>query len=279
MAQTLAEIRTAIDAIDDQLHDLLMRRAALVAGVQKAKADKTGLFLRPGREAQILRRLAARHSGDLSRVALARIWRELMGGLYHLQGGLRVGVHGGAVPLATFDAARQHFGADAVLTVHDEAQALLQDLSRPGTVGVMPVPRDGNSETWWLHLVGEAPGTVRVIGRVPLTGGDLDAFVLAAVAPEASGDDRSLLAVSVRADSMSRARVADLLREAGFDPTVLASVAGENLTLLFDVPGFVTADDPRRDLFARLAHDAQGIVTPIGAYATPMTVPTKETTP
>jgi chorismate mutase/prephenate dehydratase len=276
MAQTLAEIRRAIDAIDDQVHDLLMERAALVAGVQKAKADTTGLFLRPGREAQILRRLAARHKGELSRTALARIWRELIGGLYHLQGGLRVGVHGGAQPLATFDAARQHFGADAVITVHDEAQALLQDLARPGTVGVMAVPRDGTAETWWLHLMGEAPGTARIIGRVPLTGGDLDAFVLATVAPEASGDDHSLLAVSVRAESMSRARVANLLREAGFDPTVLASVAGENLSLLFDVPGFVAADDPRRNLFARLAHDAQGIVTPIGAYATPITLPSKE---
>lgn len=279
MAQTLAEIRRAIDAIDDELHDLLMRRAALVGDVQKAKADKTGLFLRPGREAQILRRLAARHTGDLSRPALARIWRELMGGLYHLQGGLRVGVHGGAQPLTIFDAARQHFGTDAVITMHDDPNSLLQELGRPGTVGVMPIPRDGNTETWWLHLMGEAPGTARVIARVPLTGGDLDAFVLAAVAPEPSGDDRSLLAVSVRADSMSRARVADLLREAGFDPTVLASVADETLSLLFDVPGFVAADDPRRTSFARLAHEAQGIVTPIGSYATPMTVPTKETAP
>ena len=74
-APDLASVRREIDAIDDQLHALLMRRAALVTGVQAAKADRTGLFLRPGREAQIIRRLAATHQGSLPLAALSAIWQ------------------------------------------------------------------------------------------------------------------------------------------------------------------------------------------------------------
>lgn len=50
--QSLPELRAHIDDIDDRIHDLLMRRAQIVAVVADRKRDgdgRVGLALRPGR--------------------------------------------------------------------------------------------------------------------------------------------------------------------------------------------------------------------------------------
>ena len=88
--KSLEDLRRDIDAVDDAIHDLIMRRTALVHAVRATKSD--GLALRPGREAVILRRLLARHRGAFPRPVLVRIWRELMGAMVRLQGPFSVAV-------------------------------------------------------------------------------------------------------------------------------------------------------------------------------------------
>src|SRR5260221_2161042 len=72
---TLDELRRQIDAIDDQVHDLLMRRTEIVEAIGREKKDGKVPAFRPGREAMILRRLVARHSGRFPAIALVRMWR------------------------------------------------------------------------------------------------------------------------------------------------------------------------------------------------------------
>ena len=55
----LASLRAEIDSIDDAVHDLLMRRAALSARMAASRVKNGGFPYRPGREAGILRRLDA----------------------------------------------------------------------------------------------------------------------------------------------------------------------------------------------------------------------------
>ncbi|MGH6989888.1 MAG: chorismate mutase, partial [Stellaceae bacterium] len=83
---SLEELRRRIDALDDRLHDLVMDRAELVAGVAALKRSSGVPALRSGREAQILRRLVARHRGPLPRPSLVRLWRELLGGMVAIHG-------------------------------------------------------------------------------------------------------------------------------------------------------------------------------------------------
>ncbi len=270
----LAALRREIDAVDDRLHDMLMQRAQLVQRVQAAKAAGNNLFLRPGREAQILRRLLRRHQGSLQPLSLARIWRELLTGLYHLQGGISVAVHGGANAIAVWDAARGHFGAATPMVGHDEAQSVLGTVSgSQSTVGVVPPPEEGETDPWWPHLRGEAPGTPRVVARIPLVGGEDrrgDAYVLAAIPPEPSGEDVTLLVATVKPDLVSRQRVVDLLAGAGLAGTPLAgAMTGGNQAVLVEVPGFVAPDDARLSDFARDSIEAGGSVVVIGAYALP----------
>jgi len=88
----LSDLRREIDDIDNALHDLLMRRASVVERVKDMKQTAGGVKFRPGREAEIMRRLAARHTGPLSRNVVVRIWRELMSAFVSMQGPFVVSV-------------------------------------------------------------------------------------------------------------------------------------------------------------------------------------------
>ena len=200
---------------------------------------------------------------------MSAIWRELIGGLYHLQGGITVAVHGAPDPVAMWDIARGHFGVTAQLERHDDWQAVLASLSgQAGAVGLLAVA-DAGGDPWWLHLISEAPGTPRVIARLPLVGGEtgLKAFLVAAVTPEPSGSDDSLLAITLQAERMSRQRVFELLAAAGFQPTLLATSGN---ALLVEVAGLVSAGDARLAAFAAAAVEAEAVAMPIGAYAIPL---------
>ncbi len=71
----LLALRREIDAIDDSLHDLIMERTKIVERVRDAKS-KDKIKIKPAREAEILYRLMARHTGKFPKQELARMWRE-----------------------------------------------------------------------------------------------------------------------------------------------------------------------------------------------------------
>ena len=63
----LAELRAKIDAIDESVHRLLMQRASVIDELIEVKGTaRNGAAFRPGREADMMRRLAARHGVDQS---------------------------------------------------------------------------------------------------------------------------------------------------------------------------------------------------------------------
>ena len=77
-AEDLARLRAEIDALDDAMHDLLMRRAAVVARMARSGIKSATGSFRPGREALIMRRLIGRHRGPLPAAAVLRVWREVI---------------------------------------------------------------------------------------------------------------------------------------------------------------------------------------------------------
>src|SRR5438067_11883361 len=88
---TLDEVRSRIDAIDAELLRLVSERAGLAKDVAAAKAaagDAGKFGLRPGREAQLLRKLLANRQGA-SASLIVRIWRELIGDSLATQGPFR----------------------------------------------------------------------------------------------------------------------------------------------------------------------------------------------
>ncbi|MES1195575.1 MAG: prephenate dehydratase [Steroidobacter sp.] len=111
-APELSKIRAQIDAIDDQLLNLLSERAKFAQAVglsKKNEVTSTADFYRPDREAQVLRRALDNNPGPLRDEEVARLFREVMSACLAQQEPLKIGFLG---PEGTFtqQAVYKHFG-------------------------------------------------------------------------------------------------------------------------------------------------------------------------
>jgi chorismate mutase/prephenate dehydratase len=273
---SLAALRAELDQLDDALHDLLMRRAEVVERVA-ATGAKGGVAMRPGREASIVRRLLARHSGRLAHTGILRIWRELISANTGLQGPFSVAVCEADPTLAFTAAAREHFGALTPLrTYRSPAQAIREVSAGLATAAILPMPAEGEppSAAWWTALLHRDDPRIHVVARLPFWtprpegAPKAQALVVSAAMPDPSGLDRSLLGLEIALD-VSRARLAADLAAGGFAPgvTILRRDPGSPVAYaLVDVDGFVTDADPRLPALKSVLRPP--IV--LGAYAVPL---------
>ncbi len=109
----LSEIRTQIDSIDDQLLQLLSKRARIAQTVGLSKKQQgpttTADLYRPERESQVLQRVLHNNEGPLRDEEVARLFREIMSACLAQQEPLKIGFLG---PEGTFtqQAVFKHFG-------------------------------------------------------------------------------------------------------------------------------------------------------------------------
>jgi chorismate mutase/prephenate dehydratase len=106
----LADWRTRINDLDNQILNLLNQRAEAALQIGNLKRRQGTPSYVPEREADILRQLSAQNSGPLTADNLAAIWREVLSACRALEGPLTVAYLG---PQATFthQAALGRFGA------------------------------------------------------------------------------------------------------------------------------------------------------------------------
>jgi chorismate mutase len=267
----LSNLRRQIDEIDDQIHDLMMRRAAIVVDVAAVKG--AGPLIRPAREAEILRRLVKRNK-LLPVAALVRIWREMIVAMTTLQGPVSVAVYLPDNDGGYWDLARDYYGATVPLAAHQNPGAVLRAVSeQTGLIGILPWPREGDAEPWWRHLASQEGSLPRIVARLPfLTGHGRDALVVARLPSDASGDDRSLVTIEPMGE-LSRTNLLSLTKRAGLSARYITSAQGlgdpERLHL-FDVAGFIDGQDPR---LAKLAEENPQQIrraVAIGTYAVPI---------
>ncbi|MFH5923235.1 chorismate mutase [Roseomonas xinghualingensis] len=256
----LAAARAEFDAIDDAVHDLLMRRAALSAQLAAQGMKAGGASFRPGREAMILRRLFARHKGPMPRATVARLWREVIGSSLRLQSAFSVATMAGSEHLS-----RGHFGLDTPLRTYAAPARVLASLSAgEASVAILPSPADGEppEAAWWISL--DAP-RLQVVAALPflMQPGQLlpSAMVIARFAADATPRDRGLIRLE-RAPNTSRDALLSALTAAGLSPLRLI-LSADGLHALAEVQGLIDPADSRLASLAALRPAA------IGGYAEP----------
>ena len=136
---SLADLRVQIDALDDQLLQLLNARARVAERVGEVKKREGTPFFRPDRVAQVIEKVRSNNPGPLKGGHVAAIWREIMSACLALESPQRVAVLG---PEGTFceQAAIEYFGGAADLVYcasFDEVfHATASGSAQYGVVGV-----------------------------------------------------------------------------------------------------------------------------------------------
>jgi chorismate mutase/prephenate dehydratase len=135
----LDDLRTQIDAIDDQLLDLLNRRADLALEIQRLKRESGLEIYSPDREEQVLQNLVARSQGRVAPESIRAIYREIMSSSLALEKEIIIAFLG---PPATWthEAAQAKFGASVAYLPQPNIADIFSEVARGNAdYGVVPI--------------------------------------------------------------------------------------------------------------------------------------------
>ncbi|MBX9636438.1 MAG: prephenate dehydratase [Nitrosomonas sp.] len=158
MSEELKQLRDQIDAIDNELLQLVSKRAGLAQQVGKIK--KSGIVYRPEREAQILARVQEQNLGPVSNEHIKQLFTEIMSLCRALEKPMNVAYLG---PNGTFseEAALKRFGSAITGVACDSIDDVFRMVeSDTANYGVVPV--ENSSE-------GAIGRTMDLLLQTPLT--------------------------------------------------------------------------------------------------------------
>ncbi len=249
----LTTLRNRIDAIDNQLLDLLRARANVIEEVRGVKG-KQSVYIRPGREASMLRVLVKQPMGHLPQGLVHRLWREIIGAFTLQEGAMKV-----ALPLLDgeqgfWDLSRDHFGSFTPLHGFPTPTAALRAVLNDGfQLAALPFPREGDGDVWWRLLLAEQETIPNLFYAFPFDGvrgnarkTEHQGVVIGAISPEATGQDRSILVLEWQgiADKKAAESLCDKLP---FTKTahVFTAAANEPACSWVELEGFIERANPQ----------------------------------
>ncbi len=237
----LATLRVDIDRIDAAMHGLLMERGEIIDRLIQVKARQGGgSAFRPGREADMMRRLVQRHKGLLPLDTVEGIWRIIISTFTYVQShyNVHVDASGGDAPMR--DSTRFHFGFTVPYIAHANAGAVIDAVRRSsGDLGIVRIDAGIAAGAWWKHLC--EPSAPKVIARLPFVDrldhpANLPVFLLSAPLAEAAA--RDIIVYSVSIDRWRKPLTAKI---EAFGGEVLGNAgSGNGLSLLMAVPGEIS---------------------------------------
>jgi chorismate mutase len=189
---SLEEVRSAIDAIDDQIADLIRKRFEVtshVLGLKQKSPQTWASPLRPTRESQILRRLVAKNSAEPE--LMVRLWRAILNHSTAKQQKITLHVskhlnHNLSHRLIL----RDYFGMMSVEEYRDEAQALFQINSEPQDLCVVET-----EQNWVEAFIKGSAGKAQIIAALPVfkTETQPQLLILGNAPVEPTGQDETLV--------------------------------------------------------------------------------------
>jgi chorismate mutase len=252
-------LRAAIDALDDQILELVVKRMDVAQGMAQAKGASTPV--RPAREVAILRRLFARAPLGTDQDAIFDVWRGLIAANIRKQGSLDIWVGGVGDTLRLFDLARRQYSA--VTRIHraeDPRAAVMRAVEADRVLAVAPFPGSSGPGAWWPILAETKLHNVSIIAALPMkkdSDDEPEAAVLTRGAVlEPAGDDATL---AIGFDPHHRFE--RFLAEAELQGALIARV---RTLVLVRFETFIPPDDTRIRALGRAGLDGARVV---GSYA------------
>lgn len=282
----LSKLRQKIDAIDDAIIALLIERTEIVeeVGRLKAKSGDTFSFIRPGREATMLRRLIDKVQGPFPKAAIALLWRTIIAASLNIEQKLQVAVHVTENNNTPYWYSREYFGSFTEISTHYSASQVISDVAKgDASIGVVFFPQGQHFDPWWcnfdpsqhhLHVFARLP-FIRTTNLEQAREHAVELLAFAKTLPEETGFDKTLL--TIRLDTaISQFKLIQLLGQDGLQADYLAGVMADKSTqekniYMVEVHGFLINEHARIN---QLVHtlDESAAVTILGAYAVPLTI-------
>jgi chorismate mutase/prephenate dehydratase len=135
----LGKLRKQIDEIDDEILNLLNKRANIVLDIAHIKRNENAKYYSPEREREILERLTGTNKGPFPNETLKVIYREILSASLSLEEPLKVAYLG---PQATFThlASLRHFGSSAQFVPTESIKGVFDAVeSNKAEYGVVPI--------------------------------------------------------------------------------------------------------------------------------------------
>jgi chorismate mutase len=166
---SLEDIRREIDAIDDALLDLVIRRFAATGKVRARKQSDGSIAaspLRPAREATMLRRLIARADGQISPELLVRLWRVILSTSTQSQAPIVIHADRQLVSDTGLNLSLAEHFCGMPITAHDTTEQVFKAVSASrGDLAAVTT-----TAPWADYLASAAGNGVRLIGALPVIG-------------------------------------------------------------------------------------------------------------
>ncbi len=191
-----------LEELDAQLHECLMERARVRAGLHAAElaSGKALPAFDPQRDAERIQQMVGRHDGPMPLTSVEHIWRELAVASIPEEGGFQVHLDGSADLLEMFDLARFHFGFTCELLPGLDAADVVGAVSAaPGDLGIIALEERAELP-WWRGLSLQG---AEVVARLPFLvleqrPADMPAFVISHVADAIGEAGRDTLVYDAR---------------------------------------------------------------------------------
>lgn len=279
MLAQLSQYRKAIDDLDDSIINLLFHRTKIVekVGELKSKYPTGKSYIRPGREALLVRRIVDKFKdSQFPPQAAAWIWRVIISASTSIESAFKVSAYVTNEDNRMYWYAREYFGSFTPINKQPTVSRVIGDIADgKSVVGVIPYPNNGEAANWWSLLAKKSDSWPKIFACIPFVeeGRSIPALAIGLVEPEPTGSDITCVLIETD-DNTSTHRMKTAFTKAGIPANWVSipQAQGRLRQHFLELEGFI--DDQHEGYQNFLSEMGEAIVNKyiLGAYATPIAI-------
>ena len=269
--QKLNNLREKIDNIDSQILKLLNDRMDVVAQVAELKKNSNDkFFIRSSREADMLKQLIDKSSGNFPKISILNIWRKIITSANMLEQPIKIAIHNPNNISDLQYLVKEYYTNFIPITNFDSANNIVSELeNNHHQIAIFALPnlaedfdkKEDVKNNWWISLANNRIG-INIFAKIPFfeylePEKNTQKFQLVAVAikaPEQSSCDKTIICVETQKE-VAKTTILGALSELEIVGKVLKTaqiIQFEGIKFhLIELDGFYLNQDERIKKFAQ----------------------------